>query len=266
MDLSWLEILLLSVLNGLTGIFPMSDSGFLTAARNLLGLPLSGEADGFLQGLCLLGVAASICIVYRFELIRCFAQSGRRDEYGRLGQRQFMLVVCSFLFSIPGLVFGSGIPFAGKLIAVTFMLILDGFVIFAGDRMNRGENQLSEATLGDGIAIGLAQSISVLPGLSRTGLSMTFGIFRGLDPGYCLEFSMLSAIPFIFVRALILIFSSAKPEGGILLCMAGMFLSGIISYFALRILRFSVKRGSTGYFAFIAWGMALLMFMLYLIS
>lgn len=268
MTLDWLSILILAAVRGLTGILPLSDSGVQTVARSLMGLPMNGEADGFLDGLCILAVTIAICIVYHGELRACLRRPrGRRaTEEERLGRRQWMLIVSSFVFSIPGLLFGNNISFMGNLVAVAVLSIVNGFVLFAWDRMSIGGKGLTEATIGDAAAIGIGQSLSVIPGFSRMGFTMSFGVFRGLDPSYCLQFSLLAAVPYYIIRALVLIISSAMPEGGIVLYLVGMALCGIIAYLALRLLRFSVRRGSAVHASFISWGLSLLLFMLYLVS
>lgn len=266
--MSWLQTLILSVIRGLAGILPLSESAMLTIARDLLGLPLDGSGDDFLGGFCLMAVVIAIAIVYRRELLDCVFRSGGKhpSEREKLGRRQWMLLVSSFFFSIPGLIFGWNISFASNIFAVAILSVVNGFILFAGDRISRGSKELTSATLGDGVVTGLAQSASVIPGFSRTGITMTAGLIRGLDPAYCLKFSLLSAVPYFFIRALILIFSGSGAEIGVAQILGGMLLSGAASYLSIRLIRFSVRRGTAGYFTFISWGAGLLLFMLYLIS
>lgn len=263
-----ISILILSILYALAGVLPLPEGGVLAIARDLLGLPLDGSADRFLNGLCLLGVTAAIAVVYRRELRACLYRSGSRQasEQERLGGRQFMLLVVSFLFSLPGLVLGWNISFGSSLIVLALLSLVSGLVVFAGDRMAKGGKSVQEATLADAAAMGIGQSLSVLPGLSRVGLTLTLGIFRGLDPDYCLTFSMLAAIPYQLVRSVVLIVSGEKPLSGLILYFAAMVLSGALAYGALRLLRFHIRRNTAGYFSFLSLGASLLLGMLYLVS
>jgi len=122
------------------------------------------------------------------------------------------------------------------------------------------------ATVADGLCMGLAQALSIIPGLSRTGLTISAGILQGLEPEFSWNFSFLLAVPAMLLQSIIALFGVLG--NGIPLdwsYLAGMAVAGLCAYLALRILRFVIRRNGFGSFAYASWGMALLTFILYLI-
>lgn len=271
MELSWLQIMILSALQGISGVLPLSDSGFLSVARKLMGLPMDGSGDRLYTALLQLAVLLTVCLVFRRELAGCvLSVSSRRSiqkETRRLHERLFLLLIVG---AIPGLlsliIKGRVAYFQEHLVYIGLLMALSGFIVFLGDRLGKGSRNLPETTLSDGLWMGFAHSLSVIPGLSRMGLVTTVGFLRGLEPEFCFRFSFLLWIPYLAVRALSGVIAGAGETPFQWAYLAGMVLAGALSYVSLRLLRYCVRRGTTSGFAFALWGASLFAFVLYLMA
>lgn len=274
MEPNLLQMLILSVLQGFAGIFPLSASGFLVIARQLSGLPLDGAGDALYTALQQLAMAITVCVVFRRELAAClqaFSQPPRRTdtrqrEAWRLKRRLMLLVVVGFIVSIPGaLLEGHAGALGSRLPSLACLLLANGFVIFLADRIGKGSRALAQTTLTDSLWIGAAQAVAVVPGLSRTGLTMTTCLVRGLEPEFAFRFSFVLGAPVLLLRALVHV--ALNISGSFhWLYLVGMGITALCSYVALWLLRFVVRRGNLGTFAYILWGAGFFTFIMYLIS
>lgn len=273
MALNWLQMSALSLAQGLGSVFPLSASGLSVIARKLLGLPLDGSVDSLYTGLMQLAVVLTACVVFRRELAACLAGlTGRpagRDpqlrERRQMNSRLFMLTLVAVVLTLPALLFrryaGS---LTGNLPALAALLTVNGFVLFFGDRVGKGSRKVAEATVADGVCVGLAQALAVVPGLSRTGLTVTAGLARGLDPEFCFRFSFLAGLPALLIQAIASVAGAGQAFQWS--CLLGMALTALAAYGALALLRTVLRRGGTGNFAYASWCAGLLTFVLYLLS
>lgn len=273
--LGWLHILALAAIQGLTGILPLSETGFLTIGRKLMGLPLNGSGDRFYGALTQLTLTLVICVVFRRDLTACIGlrrkKSRRRaDVYqseGELNHRMFLLILIAILPMLFTLLLQRRTAALGEnLPAVTGMLLLNGLIIFVCDRVGHGRRALAEATIADSLLLGFALTLSVVPGLSGMAVAITVGIIRGLSPAFCVRFSCLLLIPLYLIRGLVQLVSTMGTVRFSPLYLIGMIVCGICCYFALWLLRFMAKRGTLSEFSYIAWGASLFTFCVYLFS
>lgn len=145
-------------------------------------------------------------------------------------------------------------------------MALNGLLLFLTDRVGHGKRDVRSATVADSLCMGLAQALSVVPGLSRTGLTMAAGILQGLSLEFSWKFSFLMAAPAMLLQSVVALLGALRS--GASFCapyLAGMALAGLCAYLSLRLLRFAVRREAFGSFAYASWGTALLTFILYLI-
>ncbi len=189
MALNWVQIIVLGVVQGIAEILPLSASGFLMQTRQLLGLPLDGSGDRLYTALVQLAVWLAICLVFRRDLWACLralvTSSRRRNGKGRealrLNRRMVLFIVFGTIPMIPAWFLQSRGAGHGLLWA-SAMLLLNGLLLFLTDRIGHGKRDVRSATVGDGLCLGVAQAVSVVPGLSRTGLTMAAGVFCGFPP------------------------------------------------------------------------------------
>ena len=242
--------------------------------RQLLGLPLDGSGDRMYSALLRMAVWLAVCLVLRRELWACLRSFPRRpggEAQGYRRRRGYTVVwpFCFFLGTlpmIPALLLQTRAARLGTLPGVAVFLALNGLLLFLTDRVGHGKRDVRSATVADSLCMGLAQALSVVPGLSRTGLTMAAGILQGLSLEFSWKFSFLMAAPAMLLQSVVALLGALRS--GASFCapyLAGMALAGLCAYLSLRLLRFAVRREVFGSFAYASWGTALLTFILYLI-
>ena len=264
--MSWSEALLLGILQGLTEFLPVSSSGHLVLAENFLKVNPPGiTLEVFLH----LGTLLVIIAVFRREigkilvsLVHIFKTGKHRrreDPYLRLSG---LLLLGTIPIALMGGLFREGI---GRLFEyprmVSLMFIVTGTILWATKRLKIEKRELSKLNIKDALGIGLAQAIALVPGISRSGITISCGLFQGLSKDSAYRFSFLLAIPAIIGAAglelLILPALSLRHLPAILkniypLIIGTMaaFLSGLL---ALKVLLSIIKKGKFSFFAYYLW-------------
>ena len=143
-----------------------------------------------------------------------------------------------------------------KSIFIGVALILTGCMLYVSDRMTPGTKNVGGMTLLDALIIGLCQCVAVIPGLSRSGTTITAGIATGLKRDFAVKFSFLLSIPAV-LGANILSLIDAFRDGvdwslvpAYLIGMAAAMISGIV---AIELLKYIARRGKFGGFAYYCW-------------
>ena len=198
--MSWLQALILGILQGLTEFLPVSSSGHLAIVSNLFGI--DGESNLTFTIVVHVATVCSTLLVLWKEidwLLKGILKFKMNDE-----MRYFFNIVISMIpVGIVGLffkdtveeIFGKGMLVVGIMLLVTAALL--SFSYFYKPRVNR------EITLRDAFVIGLAQAVAVLPGLSRSGSTIATGLLLGNKKETLAQFSFLMVIPPILGEALL---------------------------------------------------------------
>ena len=192
------QSIFLGILQGLTEFLPISSSGHLLIVPALLGWEDPGAA---FTAVIQLGTEAAVLIYFRKDLwniARTWLASLRRPELredinARMG---WYLIVATIPISILGLAFQDQIETAARnLWIVGSMLIVFGLILGLADRIGTREREVKDLSFRDGVLIGLAQSLALIPGVSRSGATISAGLFLGLDRRSAARFAFLLAIP-----------------------------------------------------------------------
>ncbi|HUN53512.1 MAG TPA: undecaprenyl-diphosphate phosphatase [Candidatus Sulfotelmatobacter sp.] len=203
--MSTLQAILYAVLQGVTELFPVSSLGHAVVLPRLLGWSVDQHSPQFLPFLVVLhlGTATALLIYFwRDWLMLLVALIGGGPAEERAGTRRlFVLIVVG---TLPAVVIGYafrkffGDLFATPAVAAAF-LIVNGFVLFAGERLRRrGQSgRLDALTWKGALAIGFWQCTALLPGISRSGATMVGGLLAGLHHEQAARFSFLLATPII---------------------------------------------------------------------
>jgi undecaprenyl-diphosphatase len=215
--LSLLEAIVLGIVQGLTEFLPISSSGHLRIVPAFLGWDDPGaEFTAVVQ----LGTMAAELIYFRHDLWnigRTWLGALRRPELrptleARMG---WYLIFATIPISIVGLLLEDSIEDtfrALELIATT--LIVFAILLFIADRVGKRERGMKELTLRDGIVMGLAQTLALVPGVSRSGATITAGLLLGLDRAAAARFSFLLSIPAVVLSGLYQLASFVAGEPG----------------------------------------------------
>ncbi len=189
-----LDAFLLGTLQGITEFLPISSSGHLVLVENLLGVTTPGL---LFEVVVHLGSLISILFVFHKDL---------RDIISTLADAQTKhLIVVIIIATIPavlvGLVFKSWFEAAfSNIMLVGSTLLFTGFTLLITGFVRPRNTKL---TLIKGLLIGIAQSLAITPGISRSGLTIATALFLGIDGTRAAQFSFLLAIPAIFGAGLL---------------------------------------------------------------
>lgn len=214
--MSVINAIWLGVVQGLTEFLPISSSAHLILARYWFGWEIADEKQALMFDLALhLGTLLAILIYFGRDLLRFFGALFTRD-ISRMVERR--LAVGILLGCIPAALIGALFEdfieqfFREKILVICLFLIGVGLLMGIADRIGRKERELEQIGLGDALLIGIAQSFALLPGFSRSGITITAGLLLGLQREAAARFSFLLSAP-ITLGAFLWSFRHVLKEG-----------------------------------------------------
>jgi len=269
--LSLLTALILGIIQGVTEFLPVSSSGHLSIAQNLFKIQAVGEEHVFFDLLLHMGTLIAIFVVYWadiVDMVREFFLGARDLVKGTTprpvppGRRMIALIVVATLplfLILPIKKKVEGLYYNTTFIAIA--LIVTGCLLFMSDRVKKGKKTAKTATWKDALIVGIAQAFATLPGISRSGTTITAGTFAGYDRTFAVRFSFLMSIPAI-LGAVVLDVADALAEG-IDPALLGVYAVGVVSsaisgYLSIRFINMIASRGKFGAFAYYCWAAGIL--------
>jgi len=235
-----IRYLILGIVQGVTEFLPVSSSGHLVIAEHLLRTNPPGV---LLEGLLHLGTLAAILLVFRKEIIDMARSLTRRGSLA--GRKEIGLIAIGTApIAVFGFLFRGRIEEAfSSLTVVGASLVVTGAILLLTGVVKR-EAQRGAVRAIDALLIGLSQSAALLPGLSRSGATISSGIFAGLKPERAARFSFLLAVPALSGAGLLSLFSAPPGEAadwaGLAIATASAFIVGVL---AIRTLLAIIARG-----------------------
>jgi undecaprenyl-diphosphatase len=202
---SWLEAIVLGIAQGLTEFLPVSSTAHLRIVPAFAGWE---DPGAFFTAVVQLGTMAAVVIYFWRDLVRIgrawFLSLRRPDLRGDLDARMGWYVIVA---TIPIVIFGfafrdqidSG---ARNLYVIGVMLIVAGIVLQVADSTSRRVRDVEDVSMRDAVWVGLAQTLALVPGTSRSGATITAGLFLGLKREAAARFSFLLSIPAIVLSGL----------------------------------------------------------------
>ena len=136
------------------------------------------------------------------------------------------------------------------------ILIFNGVVLFLSDRLAEVGKDLSAATLPDSLTVGLLQAVAVVPGLSRSGTTITAGLLRGFDRAFAVKFSFILSIPTILGASILEIpevIANPIPSADVFPYVIGMLAAAVTGFAAMKFLMLISRRSNFTMFAFYCW-------------
>lgn len=262
------EVIFLGLLQGFTEFLPVSSSGHLVVAQDLLQISNPGVV---LELVLHLGTLVSVLIVFWADilgLLRGFLSllidpRGKRNISSELVTYR-RLVLLLLLGLIPTAAFGLLLEpifdnLFSSVLAVGVALLLTGVVLFVIGRLRPGRRELGDMTVVDSVIVGLAQGLAIMPGLSRSGMTISSALGRGLSRDAATRFSFLISIPTIAGAALLKIgdiMRFATGEQGSLLLL-GFFVATASGIVAIKLLVKLLRQGKLHMFAYYVWALGL---------
>ena len=250
--MTYLQAILLGALQGLTEFLPVSSSGHLALLQDRFGI---GEVPLLFDVLLHIATLGVVVIVFRekiLQLVKGFYRILRREPFAEQEETKRLIVVlvistvCTGILAVP---LKPWVEQASpKLISLSFILTAL-ILLFAGTR--KGHRTYREFTIGDGVFIGIAQGVGVLPGISRSGITISAGLLRKLERSAAGEYSFLLSIPAILGALVLTLKDAAFLEAHVspTVMLAGMGAAFATGYFALKLLLKTVRGGHLGWFA-----------------
>jgi len=251
--MSYLQAGILGVLQGITELFPISSLGHTVLLPTLLGWHLDQSAPEFVAFIVLTHLATALVLLGFFwrdwlhiigDVLRTLVTRRISDEdtYGKLG---WLIVVSTIPVGLLGLLFQDQLAqlfAAPKLVAG--VLVLNGVLLYGGEKLRTrapegkaDDKALARLSWKQAIGIGIAECFALIPGFSRTGLTMTASLYNGLTHGNSARYAFLLATPIIFAASVLkvpdLFGSGAAALGPSLF---GAFCSAAAAYFSVRFL------------------------------
>ena len=193
-----LEAIVLGIVQGLTEFLPISSSGHLRIVPAFMGWDDPGAA---FTAVTQIGTMAAVLAYFRNDLWRIVTAWARglrdpevrRTTDSRLG---WYIIIGTIPISIFGLAFSVQIETeARNLKLIAGALIVLGLVLYLSDRTGRRERNVDDLNARDGILIGFAQSLALIPGVSRSGATLTMGLFLNLERAAAARYSFLLSVP-----------------------------------------------------------------------
>jgi undecaprenyl-diphosphatase len=196
-----LESIVLGIVEGLTEFLPVSSTGHLTIAEKILGLPIDSDAITGFTAVVQFGAIVAVLIFFREDILRLLGVALRGVRSAEARQTSdWRLVLAVIAGSIPigvaGLVFKDVISDdLRSLWVVAFALILWSPVMVYAERRARGGRSEQDMTVRDGVVIGAVQAIALIPGISRSGATISAGLLSGFDRVAATRLSFFLSIP-----------------------------------------------------------------------
>ena len=259
---------ILGLIQGVSEFLPISSSGHLSILQNLFGLQVATEGHLFFDVLLHLATLVSVCVVYwkdiRNMIWDCldFAFVVRNphvvvaDELP--GARLALMIVIGTL-PLFAVVFVN--HYVEQLyyhsLFIGTALMLTGCVVYVCDNLLVGRKTERTMRVRDALIIGVCQAVATIPGLSRSGTTITAGIATGLDREFAIKFSFLMSIPAIFGANLLSLYDAMQygvnPRDipAYLIGMAVAMVAGVLS---ISLLKYITKKGGFGKFCYYCWG------------
>lgn len=203
--MTWVEAVVLGVVQGLTEFLPISSSGHLLVMSQLLGWDDPGAA---FTAVTQIGTETAVILYFRREIgaiIRAWGRSivdadARHDPDARMG---WLVIIGTIPIAVLGLAFADQIETVARNLWLTaIMLIVFGLILGLADALGSKVRTERDLTVRDGILFGFAQALALIPGVSRSGASISAGLAMGYTRAAAARYAFLLAIPAVMASGL----------------------------------------------------------------
>jgi len=262
----WMAMVL-GVVQGVAEFLPISSSGHLSLLQYFFGLE---EPDALYNILLHFATLVAVCVVYRrdiadmiVEFFRWIAElctgRGKRERGGPPEARRMVLLLILgtlplfLVLPIEDFVEGLG----ASPVFVSVMLMVTGCILFLSDRYGGGRKNGRTATVKDVMLVGLAQGMATIPGLSRSGTTISAGMALGFERNFAVRYSFLLSLPAVLGATLLKVIKVAKAgtfDTQLLpMYLTGMVIAGVVGYFSISLVKLLASKGKFGSFAYYCW-------------
>ncbi|MCV7299067.1 undecaprenyl-diphosphate phosphatase [Mycobacterium barrassiae] len=213
--MSWVQVIVLAILQGLTEFLPVSSSGHLAIASRVF---FADDAGASFTAVTQLGTEVAVLVYFARDIARIikawfnglFVTAHRTSDYW-LG---WWVIIGTIPIGVFGLLFKDQIRTGARnLWLIAIALIVFSAVIAAAEYYGRQTRRVEQLTWKDSIIVGLAQCLALIPGVSRSGATISAGLFLGMERELAARFGFLLAIPAVFASGLYSLPHAFNPNG-----------------------------------------------------
>ena len=264
--MSLLNAMILGLIQGIAEFLPISSSGHLSILNNLFSMTTTEDGHMFFDVLLHLGTLFSVCVVYWQDIVDMFYEvlgflhvgplaNEHRQHYP--AARLFLMIVLGTLplfLILPINDMMEGLYY--KSVFIGIMLVLTGCILYIADKMQQGKKTEKNMGMLDAIIIGLCQAVATIPGLSRSGTTITAGLATGLRRDFAVKYSFLLSLPAV-LGANILSFAKAIKNGIDWSCLPAYLVGTVVAILSgiasISLLKRIASKGKFGGFAYYCW-------------
>lgn len=264
--MTYLMSAVLGFVQGVAEFLPISSSGHLTLLQHFFGM---AEPDNLFNVLLHFATLIAVCIYYFQDVLEMIVEFfrgiaalfSRKPSHGNPpeARRLVLLVIVGTLPLFLILPIKHVVEsFGSSPVFVSCALLVTGTILFFSDRMSGGRKNARSATLKDVLLVGLAQGVATIPGLSRSGSTISAGMAVGFDRKFAVRYSFLMSLPAVLGATLLelkdVLGGEAVLEAGILpKYLLGMVIAGVVGYFSIRLVNLLADKGKFGAFSYYCW-------------
>lgn len=266
--MNFLIAIILGLVQGVTEFLPISSSGHLAVLQNLFNVQ-DVEADHTLFSVLLhLATLFSVCIVYWDDIkgmvreaigfVRDIGHPKPDEGAVNPKRRLLLMIIIGMLPLFVVLPFKDSIEsLSSSTMFIGIAFLITGFMLMLSDKMNRGRKTEKDMSVKDAVVVGVCQAIAVLPGISRSGATITSGMAVGFNRSFAVKFSFLMSLPAIIganLLELIDVLDTGVDWSLVPMYLVGMLVAGVTGYFAIRLVKLLSQKGKFGKFCYYCFG------------
>ena len=265
-----IEAIILGIIQGITEFLPISSTGHLTLAGKLMGLISDSHPEAWTSFIAViqLGTLAAVLIYFREDIknilanfirenvfeLRCYRE---QSLHSRLG---WLIIIGTIPVVVIGLLFKHQIEgvFTKNLYVIAASLIALAVLLAIAEKVASHKKEIAEIGWLDALVVGIAQAFALIPGSSRSGTTITGGLFMGMNREAAARFSFLLSIPAVFASGLLELYQAFKmgiDSTGVVNYAVATAVSGISGYCAIDFLLKYLRKNTT--FVFVYYRIAL---------
>jgi undecaprenyl-diphosphatase len=249
---NYFDAVVLGVVEGLTEFLPVSSTGHLTIAEKLLGLEVDDPAVTGYTAVIQMGAIAAVVVYFLqdiWNIIRAWTLGLVKSEYrGQLDHRMgWYVIVATIPVGVVGILAKDLITGdLRSLWVVAVALIAWSAAMYAAERVARQDRPERDLGLVDAITIGLAQALALVPGVSRSGATISVGLFRGLDRVTATKLSFFMSIPALLAAGVYELKDAFSGDIGTGEAVVGVLVAFVVAYASIAwLLRFVAHHAIT---------------------
>jgi undecaprenyl-diphosphatase len=256
--MDWFQAIFLGFVQGLTEFLPISSTAHLIITRDLFGW----EQQKYYIDAIQFGSVIAVILYFRKDLAQILRGSWAAWQAQDRQREEWKLLMGILIGTVPALVAGfllkDAVPESPLVIAI--MSILMAILLGLAEQMGTRKRDFGKLQVKDGLLVGLAQMLAIIPGVSRSGSTLTAGLFLGLERQAAARFSFLLGLPTLTLATLYQARKAFAQVDSLLMLLVGTVSAFIFSYLAIAwLLKFLQNRGTWIFVWYrLAFGVALL--------